>query len=52
MGGLVKANSIKHNPNTFLSEFVFTDLQEEIVIEYKGILPDMFQEGAGAVAGN
>jgi cytochrome c-type biogenesis protein CcmE len=49
LGGLVKVGSIKHNPNSFLTTFVLTDLSNEIQVSYKGVLPDMFNEGSGGV---
>ena len=30
--------------------FVITDTEKDIVVAYKGILPDLFKEGKGAVA--
>jgi len=48
IGGLIKGNSvIKKSGST---EFVITDLNNEIIVEYEGILPPMFREGQGMVA--
>eukprot|EP01080_Neovahlkampfia_damariscottae_P006501 gene6501-10509_t len=49
LGGLVKIGSVRHNPNSFLTNFVLTDLANEIEVSYKGLLPDMFTEGTGGV---
>ena len=48
-GGLVKENSVK-KIDALTTEFVITDLAEEIKIEYVGILPDLFRENQGVVA--
>ena len=43
IGGLVKTNSIKKN-NTIVN-FTITDLKNEIVVSYNGMLPNLFAEG-------
>ena len=48
IGGLVKANSITKDGNTI--NFVITDLKNEIVVSYTGIIPNLFSEGKGVVA--
>jgi cytochrome c-type biogenesis protein CcmE len=48
-GGLVKESSLK-KIDALTTEFVITDLAEEIKIEYVGILPDLFRENQGVVA--
>jgi len=47
LGGLVKEGSLKKNNNTYV--FIITDLKNEIFIEYKGLLPNLFIEGKSAV---
>ena len=49
IGGLVKENSIKYNTNTNKINFYITDNQNEIEVNYVGILPDLFKEGSGVV---
>ena len=50
IGGFVKKNSIKNNLNNQKSiSFIITDNQKDIVVEYNGILPDLFHEEQGAV---
>ena len=49
IGGFVKKNSLKKNTENNLYSFVITDKLNDIEIEYKGILPDLFKEGQGAV---
>ena len=48
IGGLVKINSIKKENTSVI--FVITDLKEEIVVSYKGLIPNLFSEGKGVVA--
>ena len=49
IGGFVKNNSLKINTNTNLYNFVITDDTNEVEVEFKGILPDLFKEEQGAV---
>jgi cytochrome c-type biogenesis protein CcmE len=49
VGGLVKKNSVK-KIDAATTEFVITDLQEDLMIRYVGMLPDLFREGQGVVA--
>ena len=48
IGGLVKENSIIKN-NEFLI-FIVTDQKNEIILSYKGLVPNLFAEGKGGVA--
>ena len=50
VGGLVKEGSIKREPDGVTLRFVMTDIEKEMAVAYKGILPDLFREGKGAVA--
>lgn len=50
MGGLVKEGSIKREPDGVTLRFVMTDTEKDMTVAYKGILPDLFREGKGAVA--
>lgn len=47
IGGMVKEASLKRDELTV--HFVITDMVKEIPVSYKGILPDLFKEGRGAV---
>jgi len=47
IGGLVKAGSLHRDE--LVVHFIVTDLVKEIPVSYKGILPDLFKEGKGAV---
>ena len=48
IGGLVKENSVTRNNTTI--NFIITDLQNEIIVSYNGIVPNLFSEGKGVVA--
>ena len=48
VGGLVKMGSIKREEN--ITNFIITDLQNEIVVSYNGIVPNLFSGGKGVVA--
>jgi len=48
IGGLVKIGSIKREEN--IINFIITDLQNEVIVSYKGIVPNLFSEGKGVVA--
>ena len=47
IGGLVKKGSVTKGA---LNRFKVTDLNKSIVVEFKGLLPDLFREGQGIVA--
>ncbi len=49
VGGLVVEKSIK-KIDALNTEFVITDLKENLEISYNGILPDLFREKQGVVA--
>ena len=55
VGGMVKKNSIvrqivqEEEKKIQKISFIITDFNEEISVFYKGILPDLFQEGQGVV---
>ena len=48
VGGLVKMDSISKNETSI--NFVITDLKNEIVVSYNGLVPNLFSEGKGVVA--
>ncbi len=50
VGGMVKTGSLIRSGKDLNVKFVVTDNLEEIEVSYTGILPDLFQEGTGAVA--
>ena len=48
-GGMVKAGSIIKSKDSLEVSFTVTDYQNDLLIKYKGILPDLFAENAGVV---
>ena len=50
IGGLVKEGTIKREADGVTLRFVMTDVENDMIVAYKGILPDLFREGKGAVA--
>ena len=48
VGGLVKIKSISKRGE--MVNFIITDLKNEIVVSYVGIVPNLFAEGKGVVA--
>jgi cytochrome c-type biogenesis protein CcmE len=49
LGGMVKKASLVRKPNSLTVNFILTDYQHEIMIEYTGILPALFRDGQGVV---
>ena len=49
IGGMVKEGSIRREADGVTINFVITDTEKEVLVRYKGILPDLFREGKGAV---
>ncbi len=50
VGGLVVEGSVTRVPGELEVEFTLTDLNEQLVVYYDGILPDLFREGQGIIA--
>ena len=48
IGGLVKENSLVKNQKSI--KFIITDLKNEIIVTYNGLVPNLFSEGKGVVA--
>ena len=48
VGGMVKKDSISINSSEL--KFVITDFKNEINVTYTGAIPNLFEEGKGAVA--
>jgi len=49
LGGLVVEGSLTHAPDTLTYTFQLTDGGARIPVRFKGIPPDLFKEGTGAV---
>lgn len=50
LGGLVERGSVQHLPDGVTIRFVVTDGKAETPVVYRGIVPDLFRQGSGAVA--
>ena len=50
LGGMVDEGSIQHAPDGVTIRFKLTDGKAVTPVIYKGIVPDLFREGSGAVA--
>ena len=50
LGGMVKAGSVRRAADGVTIRFVLTDGKAETPVLYRGIVPDLFREGSGAVA--
>lgn len=50
IGGMVKEGSLRREADGVTMRFVVTDTEKDMTVAYKGILPDLFKEGKGAVA--
>jgi cytochrome c-type biogenesis protein CcmE len=49
IGGMVEEGSLRREPDGLTVSFVITDRLNRLPVTYKGILPDLFKEGKGAV---
>ena len=50
LGGMVERGSIVRQPDGVTIRFLLTDGKAETPVVYRGIVPDLFREGSGAVA--
>ena len=50
VGGMVVEGSIERSEKDLETRFAVTDYEASVVIQYTGILPDLFEEGQGVVA--
>ena len=48
VGGLVKEGSINQKESSI--NFIITDLINEIIVSYNGLVPNLFSEGKGVIA--
>jgi len=51
IGGIVVDDSVKKKADGVTIEFQVTDIENTVRVSYRGILPDLFREGQGIVAG-
>ncbi|HEY6972943.1 MAG TPA: cytochrome c maturation protein CcmE [Nitrospiraceae bacterium] len=50
IGGMVETGSLARERDGLTVHFVVTDTVKRVPVTFKGILPDLFKEGKGAVA--
>lgn len=50
LGGMVERGSIEHDADGVTIRFMVTDGRARTPVSYRGIVPDLFREGSGAVA--
>jgi cytochrome c-type biogenesis protein CcmE len=50
LGGMVERGSIKHETDGVTIHFLLTDGHATTPVAFRGIVPDLFREGSGAVA--
>jgi cytochrome c-type biogenesis protein CcmE len=50
LGGMVEKGSVQGEADGVTIRFVLTDGKAETPVTYRGIVPDLFREGSGAVA--
>ena len=50
LGGMVERGSIQRLPDGVTIRFILTDGQASTPVVFRGIAPDLFREGSGAVA--
>lgn len=49
LGGKVKKGSLKQEADSGLISFVVNDTSHQVLVEYQGVLPDLFREGQSVV---
>lgn len=50
LGGMVEVGTLRHEKDGVTINFVMTDGKAITRVRYRGIVPDLFREGSGAVA--
>ena len=50
LGGMVVKGSVIRSSHDLGVQFKLTDFSNEVLVSYRGILPDLFREGQGIVA--
>jgi cytochrome c-type biogenesis protein CcmE len=50
IGGMVEKGSLMREGDGLTVHFIVTDMAQRVPVMFKGILPDLFKEGKGAVA--
>jgi cytochrome c-type biogenesis protein CcmE len=49
LGGMVVPGSLRKDPATLRQEFLLTDGKTQVPVRFRGVPPDLFGEGRGAV---
>ncbi len=49
IGGMVTRGSVKRQADDVSVQFVVTDTAKDVLVVYRGFLPDLFREGKGVV---
>ncbi|MEC7886067.1 MAG: cytochrome c maturation protein CcmE [Pseudomonadota bacterium] len=49
LGGMVMKGSLDKDPNNLNISFYINDSKNKVLVNYKGLLPDLFGEGQGVV---
>lgn len=49
LGGMILKGSVKHEERLNAVQFTVTDFSHQVIVQYVGILPDLFKEGQGVV---
>ena len=49
LGGQVKKGTVKQDDSHLLVSFVVSDASHNVLVEYQGVLPDLFREGQDVV---
>ncbi|GFO74830.1 cytochrome c-type biogenesis protein CcmE [Bathymodiolus platifrons methanotrophic gill symbiont] len=49
-GGMVVDGSVKRSTDSLKVQFALTDYEQQVTVEFTGILPDLFREGQGIIA--
>jgi len=49
-GGMVVDGSVKRSIDSLKVQFALTDYENQVTVEFTGILPDLFREGQGIIA--
>jgi len=50
VGGMVVEGSVKRSKKSLKVSFDLTDYEQQVTVEFTGILPDLFREGQGIIA--
>src|SRR5206468_11248297 len=50
LGGMVEKGSVQRLPDGVTIRFILTDGQAKTPVSFRGIVPNLFREGSGAVA--